>query len=159
MWLPLSGHSPSVREVSIGIQTRTEAESSEEYSCWLTPCLISFLIQPRPTCLGMLLPTVDMASKINWKSRQSPGDMSTGQSGLQFTLLSQVILGCVKLSVKASQCIFPPILKPEGLDKAFVCHHLSGHCGHCRVTCQSYLWHFSSLLLAWLQFESSNFFL
>lgn len=68
-------------------------------------CIASFLIQPRTTCLGNGATHSRRGASILINIKTIPSQMPTGQSDLgnpSLGLPSPVILGCLKLTVKAS---------------------------------------------------------
>lgn len=73
--------------------------------CYLLACLVTFPIQPIPTCLRVALLVVGWVILYTTKLRKCLTDMATGQinggnSSVEI-LSAQVTLGCVKLTAEA----------------------------------------------------------
>lgn len=106
IWLILSGHSPSLREV----RAETEAETMKEYCLLghsLVPAQLIFLYSPGPTDQGQCCPQWDRPIHINYPSTRSHTDMATGQCDLGHYSMKPpsspfMVTGRVKLTMKAN---------------------------------------------------------
>lgn len=94
IWFIFLCHNASLIEVETRIQAGTEAEIIRNDAYRLTHRLM-VLIQSRPICLRMVLPTVGLVISYQCSVKTIPPRHATGQSDL---VIHQVTLGYVKLT-------------------------------------------------------------